>query len=189
MYLGTKPYGLEDYIRHHGDGSNMYRGETFGQPRTLHNGDVLANGLVVIEKPYEAGNGGVGLNFTDGSRRRVPARIPLLLKGEAYGKLPIDLAVGDIFETGCVVLETPGKLDVDDPRYEQHESEVGITITGGFSGHSIRVPSDLVIALHPEAYPPSSDTAFGAFVLANTLKVNEGTRHNLPKLGQLALEV
>ncbi len=189
MYFGTEPYGLEDYIKYKGDGSNMYRGEGFGQPRALRIGDVLANGLEVAKIPYEAGNGGVGLTFTDRSSRRVPGRIPLLLENGERGKLPIDLSVGDIFETGCVVLANPGKLDINDPRYEQGGSEVGITITGGLGGHSIEVPHDLVIALNRETYPPFSDTVFGAFVLENTLRMHGAARQNLPKLGQLALEI
>lgn len=188
MYFGSRPYGLEDYIRYHGDGSNMYRAETFGQPRTLHSGDVLASGLEVIERPYDAGNGGVGLFFSDGSKRCVPARIPLLLRGGTYGKLPMDLAVGDIFETGCVVLSEPGVYDVDDPRYEIGRHEVDINITGGFNGHRIGVPADLLIALHSEVYPPSADSILGAFVLERTLTMREVARQNLPKLGQLALE-
>jgi len=170
MYFGTKPYGLEGYIRNHGDGSNMYRGETFGQPRTLEPGDILANGLEIAEESYDAGNGSIGLIFVDGSRREVAARVPLLLQGEGRGKLPMQLEVGDIFATGCVVLTKPGVYEEDDPRFEQGRHEVDINITGGFDGHHIGVPNDLFIALYSETYPPSSDTTFGTFILANTLK-------------------
>ena len=188
MYFGTKPYGIEVYIENYGDGSNMLRSETFGQPRTLSPGDVLANGLEIAQNWSEEGNGRVGLHFTDGIKRIVAARIPLLLAGGTSGKSPLDLEVGDIFETGCVVLANPSQLDVRDPFYRENESEIGLTLPVGRLGRLIGVPKDLVIALSPETYPPSSETAFGAFVLRRTLSMHEGASRNLPKLGQLALD-
>lgn len=184
MYFGTKPYGLEGYIEHQGDG-NMYRGETFGQPRTLNSGDVLANGLELVCGWSEEGNGGVGLHFTDGTKRVVAARIPLLLRGGTSGKYPSDLEVGDIFETGCVVLAPPAELDIEDPDFESNRSEVDVTITGGLSGATIGMPKDLMVALHGETYPPSTETTFGAFVVDRVLSMGAVARRNLPQYGRL----
>ncbi|MCA9334099.1 hypothetical protein KC963_03550 [Candidatus Saccharibacteria bacterium] len=185
MYLGTKPYGLETHIENYGDGSNMLRGETFGQPRTLSPGDVLANGLEIAEHWSEEGNGGVGLHFADGTKRVVASRIPLLLAGGTNGKYPLDLEAGDIFETGCVVLASPTEVGAEDPQFEESRREVKVSITGGLSGHSFGVPRDLMVALHGEAYPPSIETKFGAFVVDNVLKMGARARRNLPNYGRL----
>ena len=185
MYIGTKPYGLEGLIEHHGDGSNLYRGENFGQPRTLVPGDVLANGLEVASSWSEEGNGGIALDFTDGTKRVVPARIPLLLAGGVSGEYPFDMRAGDIFETGDVVLAKPTEFSPEDPIYEKDRREVELLISGGLSGHSVAVPKDIVIALHDEAYPPSIEKAFGAFVVEQTLKMGAKARKNLPDYGRL----
>lgn len=184
MYFGTKPYGLEGYLEHRGDG-NMYRGESFGQPRTLIPGDVLANGLEISEEWSEEGNGGVGLHFTDGTQRVVAARVPLLLAGGESGKYPLNLEVGDILETGCVVLAPPREFDPEDPEHEDNRREVEVALTGGLSGHTIGIPKDLVVALHGEAYPPSIETRFGAYVVDNVLKMGARARRNLPHYGRL----
>lgn len=184
MYFGTKPYGLEGYIEHRGDGS-MYRGENFGQPRTLVPGDVLANGLEIAEGWSEEGNGGVGLRFTDGTQRVIAARVPLLLAGGEGGKYPLDLEVGDILETGCVVLAAPSEFDAEDPQFEDNRSEVEVSLTGGLSGHTIGIPKDLVVALHGETYPPSVETRFGAYVVDKVLKMGARARRNLPQHGRL----
>jgi len=185
MYFGTKPYGLEGYIENHGDGSNMYRGEAFGQPQTLSPGDVLANGLEIAGECTEEGNGGVGLHFTDGTKRVVAARVPLLLAGGKSGKYPLDLEVGDIFETGCVVLAPPSEFDAEDPQFVDDRREVEVSITGGLSGHTIGIPKDLLVALHGEAYPPSVETRFGAFVVDNVLRMGARARRNLPQHGRI----
>ncbi|MDB5180321.1 MAG: hypothetical protein JWO54_79 [Candidatus Saccharibacteria bacterium] len=185
MNFGTKPYGLEGQIENDGNGNNMYRGETFGQPRTLKPGDVLANGLKIAEEHTQEANGGVGLYFTDGTNRIIAARVPLLLEGGTSGKYPIDLEVGDIFESGSVVLAPTVALNVDDPRYVANRSEVKVVITGGFSGHPIEMPSDLIVALHSEAYPPTRETKFGAYVIDNVLKMGAKARQNLPAYGRL----
>lgn len=185
MYFGTEPYNFEAYIEHQGDGSSMLREETFGQPRTLLPGDVLANGLIVASEPFEASNGGVGLKFTDDSQRVIASRIPLLLEGGDYGKSPMQLEVGDIFKTGDVVLASHKVVDEGQARYGRSQSEIAITITGGLSGHTINVPSDLLIALHNETYPPTKDTVFGAFVLRETLGMGARARKHLPNHGRL----
>lgn len=182
MYFGTTPYGLEGHIKHYG---GMYRGEGFGQPRTLVPGDMLASGHEIAEEWLEGGNGGVCLIFADGTRRVVPARIPLSLSGGEPGKRPLDLIVGDILETGDVVLDPPRELDAEDPGFEGGRYEVEVVLTGGASGHSVSMPRDLFVAVHPEAYPPSTETRFGAFVVANVLKMGAKARRNLPQYGRL----
>lgn len=185
MYFGSKPYGLEVYLEHKGDGSNMYRGETFGQPRTLMPGDILANGLEIAESWSEEGNEGVGLHFTNGTMRIVAARIPLLLTGGVNGKYPSDLEVGDIFETADVVLAAPDEIDSADPRFEIDRREVEISITGGLCGHTIGMPKDLIVALTGEVYPPSTNTKFGQYVVEQVLKIGARARRNLPNYGRL----
>ena len=184
MNLGRGSYGLEGHIESRG-GDNMYRGENFGQPRTLVPGDVLANGLEIAEKWSEGGNGGVVLRFTDGTKRIVASRIPLLLQGGECGKYPLELEVGDIFETGCVVLESPSVIALEDPEYEDSRREVEVTITGGLSGHAVGIPKDLVVALYNESYPPSPGTRFGSFVVDEVLGMGAKARSNLPQYGRL----
>lgn len=181
-------YDLITHIeREHGSGTNMLREDTFSQPQALRKGDVLANGLVIAER-NEAGNGGKELSFDNGSRRVVAARIPLLLEGGTSGKLPSELEVGDILQTGCVVLAQPTKIGQDDREFEANRRETKIHISGGHSGHSIGVPSDLIIALHPETYPPAPVSLFGAFVIHNTLDMGARARRNLPNYGRLTSE-
>lgn len=186
MYFGTKPYGLEGYIKNHGDGSNMYRGEDFGQPNTIHDGDVLANGWTVVGKPFKGYNGSVGLRFSNGQQRLVPARIPLQLKSDKSGIYPADLQTGHILQTGCVILEEPKSLG--SAEWHDGQEEVELKLTGGWEGHEFGVPSDLAIAVFEETYPPSSTTMLGAFTLERTLSMHEVARQHLPKLGQLSLD-
>lgn len=185
MYFGTKPYGLEGHIESHGNGSNMYRGEDFGQPRTLQDGDVLSNGWTVVGEPYEGFNGSVGLNFSNSMHRLVPARIPLQLKSNKSGVFPVELRTGHILQTGCVVLDEP--KGVGPIEWHDGQDEVELKLTGGREGHEITVPSDLAIAVFEEVYPPRSDTLLGTFTLERTLRMHEIARQNLPRLGQLAL--
>lgn len=181
MYFGTKPYGLETFIEHSGDGSNLYRGETFTQPRALEHGDVLSNGWQVDGETFEAFNGGVGVNFTNGISRRVPARLPLQLMSETPGVLPMDLRVGQILQTGCVILE-PSYLSVSDPRSYPRQEEAAVTLTGGTYGGTISVPVDLEIATFDEAYPPSTNTALGAFAMQRVMKMHESIQESLNSL-------
>ncbi len=187
MYNGTKSYSLEGYIEDHGNGNNMLRGEDFGQPRTLDEGDVLSNGWTVVEKPIEGFNGSVRLNFSGSVHRLVPARIPLQLKSDKPGVLPAELATGHILQTGCVILNEPRGVGP----VERHDGqdEVELKLTGGWEGHEITVPSDLAIAVFDEVYPPSSDTVLGVFALERALGMREVARQNLPKLGQLDLDI
>lgn len=187
MYFGTKPYGLEEYMQYHGDGSNLYRRPFFGQPRTLREGDVLANGLVVGAQPFEGSNGSIVLNFTNGSRRLVAARLPLQLQSDEPGVLPAQLHIGQILRTGDVVLSKPQPLDPVE--WHDYQDEIEIHITGGRYGHKIGVPSDMPLAVYDEMYPPNGLNRFGAFVIERTLEMDEAARVNLPRLGQLALEI
>lgn len=187
MYFGTKPYELEGYINNHGDGSNMYRGEDFGQPRTILDGDTLSNGWIIVGKPFEGGNGSVGLRFSNGQQRLVPSRIPLQLKSENPGILPSDLQIGHILQTGCVILDKP--ISLGSVEWHGGQEEVELKLTGGWEGHKVVVPSDLVIAVFEESYPPSSSTMLGAFTLERIFSMHQVARQHLPKLGHLALEV
>jgi hypothetical protein len=187
MYFGTKPYGLEGYIRNHGDGSSMYRGEDFGQPNTIHDGDVLSNGWTIVGEPFEGGNGSVGLRFNNGEYRLVPARIPLQLVSDKPGVFPVELRTGHILQTGCVILDEP--RGIGSVEWHDGQDEVELKLTGGWEGHEITVPSDLAIAVFDEMYPPSSDTVLGAFALEQTLGMREVARQNLPKLGQLGIDI
>lgn len=178
MYFGKKPYGLETYIEHHGDGSNLYRTETFAQPRALEHGDILSNGWQVEGETFDAFNGGVGVNFHNGMSRRIPARLPLQLLGDLPGTLPMDLRVGQILQTGCVVLE-PSYLSESDPRSFPKQVEAAITLTGGAYGADIGVPVDLEIATIDEVYPPNADTILGAFAIEKVIKMDVSVRENL----------
>lgn len=187
MYFGTKPYGLEDHIRYHGDCSNLYRGEDFAQPRTLTHGDVLSNGWQVAGKPLEGHNSSTQINFTNGFSRIIAPRLPLQLKSDKQGILPGQLRVGQILQTGCVVLDNPRPIGPVEWRNGQHEVEVNLT--GGWEGHNVGVPYDIELAVLDEEYPPSTATPIGVFALERALGMREIARRNLPQLGQLALDL
>lgn len=187
MYFGTKPYDLEGYIRHHGDGSNMFRGKDFAQPRTLRDGDILSNGWRVVGEPEQGFNDSGLITFSNGLSRVIAPRLPLQLMSGGRGVLPGELRIGQILQTGCVILDTPKPLG----SVERHDGqdEVEIDITGGWEGHTVGVPSDIELAVFEEEYPPSSGTPLGAFALERTLGMREVARRNLPELGQLTMEV
>ena len=186
MYFGTESYGLEDYIKYHGDGSNLYRGETFAQPRTLKDGDILSNGWMVVGDLGSGFNGSPIVNFSNGLSRVIAPRLALQLLSDKRGVLPAHLRPGTILQTGCVVLDNPRLIGAVNYRGDQEEVE--ITITGGREGHSIGVPYDIELAVFDEEYPPSPLTTLGAFALENTLSMNDIARRNLPQLGKLALD-
>ncbi|HUC95726.1 MAG TPA: hypothetical protein VMR76_02075 [Candidatus Saccharimonadia bacterium] len=189
MYFGSELYGLESYIEHHGDGSNMYRTDEFGQPHTLRPGDVLATGLEIARFPFDAGNGGVGLRMDDSSERVVAARIPLQFLCDRPITLPAGLQVGNILETGCVVLSKPSRITEESEYFKRNRHEVQLNLTGGFNGHSIEVPEDLAIAILPELYPPEASSVIGKFTIENVFKMTAAARRNLPKLKVLGLEL
>lgn len=176
-----QPYDLEGHIRHFGNGINMYRGEDFGQPLALHEGDVLSNGWTVIGKPHEGFNGGIVLRFSTGRERTVPGRIPLQLKSDQEGILPADLQIGHILQTGCVVLDHPRELGM--LGWHGTQNEVGVKLTGGLDGAEIGLPSDLAIAVFDEVYPPNTDTMLGAYAVEGVLAMRDSARRNLPQLG------
>ena len=187
MYTGTQPYDLDTYIARHGDGTNLYRGEDFAQPQALHDGDTLSNGWQIAGKPFRAANSSVGLNFTNGKTRIVAPRLPLQLNSDRTGLLPGQLAVGQILETGCVVLAEP--VAIGSVEWHNGQQEVKVELTGGWEGHKVGAPDDLPLAVFEEVYPPSSSTTLGSFTLERTLGMHEVARRNLPQLGQLALDL
>lgn len=190
MYFGTKPYGLDGHIEHSGSGSNMYRGEDFAQPRALTDGDVLANGLIVVGQPYIAFNSSPGIRLSDGSHRIVAPRLPLQLQSDiANGVLPAELQIGQILQTGDVVLSEPKQIGRVGRTEWHDDQEVTIHLTGGRDGHHVGVASDLPLAVFNEVYPPSSETPLGRFTLEWALRMDEAARVNLPRLGQLALDI
>lgn len=179
MYFGTKPYDLAAHVKYYGDGSNLYRGVDFAQPRALESGDVLANGYTVFGS-HEGYNGGVNVAFFGNIRRRIPALLPIQLQGERPGVLPLDLQIGHILVTGDVVLsvsEAKGSVD-----YHFDQEEVEIHITGGLDGHSFGIPADLPVAVLDEMYPPSTDTLIGAYTVAQALRMTDEARINLSQL-------
>jgi|GEM_PF-2671850 hypothetical protein len=188
MYFGTKPYDLAGHIEHYGSGVNMYRGEDFAQPSALQDGDILANGLVISGKPYIAFNSSIGLDFANGSHRIVAPRIPLQLQSErTRGVLPAELTVGQILQTGDVVLSKP--KPIGPVEWHDNQDETEIHLTGGWYGHEVGVASDLPIAVFGEAYPPSPSTSLGTFALEQVMRMKEEARINLPRLGQLTLDI
>ncbi len=180
MYFGKTPYGIEGYIEHYGDGSNMLRGQDFAQPRTLVPGDELANGWVVGEK-LSGFSSSVGVRFMNGEVRVVAPRIPLQLKGGAEGVYPGDLRTGQILQTGCVVLDAP--VPVDPVQWHADQEEVALKLTGGFKGHDVRVATDLPLAVYSEMYPPGPSSLLGAFTMDNVMRMDQEARSNLPQAG------
>lgn len=165
----------------------MLRGSDFAQPRTLTNGDVLSNGWQVDGEPSRAVNSSVGIHFTNGLTRIVAPRLPLQLQSDRKGILPSQLKIGQILQTGCVVLDNP--KPIGPVEWHGNQEEVGIDITGGWKGHQFGAPTDLELAVFEEMYPPRTDTLLGAFALKEALGMRKIARRNLTELGQLALEI
>lgn len=181
MYFGTKPYGLEEYLEHYrGDGSNMLRGEDFAQPQALSHGDVLSNGWKVSGKPFLAFNSSTGLHFTNGITRIVAPRLPLQLKSDRSGFLPGQLRVGQILQTGCVLLETPRLIGPVE--FHNGQEEVELKLTGGFVGHEVGVAYDLELSVFEEEYPPSSSTLLGSTALKGVQALYEEAKITLLNL-------
>jgi hypothetical protein len=187
MHGRPQTYGLERHIEYIGGGTNLFRTEHFAQPKALQPGDELASGHKVWEVG-ESYNGGVLLKLDDFQNLTVPSRIPLLLAGGENGKLPLELEVGDILETGEVVLDGPTQFESDHARFRSDKKRAGITITGGSNGVTLSVHRDLIIATSVEKYPPAPETLFGGFVIRETLKMGAAARKHLPNYGRLDVQ-
>lgn len=180
MYFSNEPYDLGGHIKYHGSGYNLYRGEDFAQPRALKVGDVLSNGWTIVDDSRESYNGGVEVRFDRWVTRRIAARLPLQLQSERPGVLPMDLQVGQIFQTGDVILDEPRPLTAEETEYFGRGLEsVSILLTGGREGHRLAVHSDIELAVSDETYPPNPGTKFGTFVLENTMRMDENARQHL----------
>jgi hypothetical protein len=180
MYSDKKSYGLNEYLRRHGDSSNRYRTETFAQPRALVDGDTLSNGWQVSGNTFVGYNGKVGVNFTNGHSRLVASRLALQLAGNEGGILPERLRIGQILQTGCVVLGNPTRPNTVDEYTNQ--DEITIPLTGGRTGHNVNAPADLELAVFDEVYPPNIDRPLGAFALERVLSLDDSARIHLPSL-------
>lgn len=82
----------------------MLRTERLVQPHAIREGDVLATGCRVLERPREAGNGGVWIHLQgEGGDHwvRVASRIPIALqtRGSALGDAEQRAAAQDMFRT------------------------------------------------------------------------------------------
>lgn len=181
MYVDKKSYNLDEYINRHGDGSNRYRSETFAQPRTLVDGDILSNGWQVRGDTFTGYNSSVGINFTNGVSRIVAPRLPLQLMTDAsQGVSPERLRVGRILQTGCVMLDNPKPLGA--VACHQNQVEIALRLTGGRTGHTVGVPIELELAVYEEEYPPNIERPLGAFSLGQVLNMDESARNHLPPL-------
>ncbi len=135
------------YSQHRSD--NQYRTETFSQPRAIRSGDKLANEWVVRGEgePFTDIHG-LSLLFNGHPKRYVPARLPLQLRSidEIHGVLPQDLSVGDVLQTGCIVLEPPHPTDGSTRPTDQHD--VVLNLSGGQRLQAVATPDDLELAVY-----------------------------------------
>lgn len=148
---------LEQYHKDMDLPRNHYRTMEFAQPRDLQPGEELSNGWKIYEKPY-ASEFGISLMFQDDRPKRyISPRLPLQLKafrpsdnpGEPLvkitGVLPQDLQVGDILQTGCVVVAPSGPAAVS--RRPNSQTEVVVNLSGGQAVQGTGVPDDIELAV------------------------------------------
>lgn len=127
--------------------ANIERGNDFAQPMALKKNDVLANGQKLINDPRNT-NDGVSIIFKNNNKRYIPVRLPLQLGRSARnGVLPQDLQVGDILQTGCVVLAEPTETTGEKPYADTDDQyNIGISLSGGQRPQVIATPEDLYLA-------------------------------------------
>ncbi len=164
FFYPKEPYGIETYYEHYDDGSNLLREDTYAQPLTLKEDDLLSNIWKLAANPETRTNVGAELHFTNKKLRIVPPRIPLQLLSETRGVLPENLQIGDVLQTGCVVLDEPQPVEPDPERENQHDTHV--LLPSGSRGSWIRIPSDLEVAVHGHMETLDFDSKFGQFVLS-----------------------
>lgn len=148
---------LEQYYEDRELPRNHYRTMEFAQPRDLQPGEELSNGWKIYQRP-RATEYGISLLFQDDRPERyISPRLPLQLKAfrpsdspdeplvKLTGVLPQDLQVGDILQTGCVVV-APSEPAAPSRR-PNGQTEVVINLSGGQAVQGTGVPDDIELAV------------------------------------------
>ena len=188
MYISVKPYGVETYTKQTGVSTNEYRGEDFGQPKTLHPGDVLATGRKIAKFPSEAVGGRVRLSFDVGEDWIVDPRIPVALVSDKQVTLARELQAGYVLETSCTVLSTPNQLNESSGDYLKGSHETIVHLTAAIKGRLVGVPNEFPVALHSVNYPPNPESIIGQMAIDRVMRLDDGIRSNLQNLGQPAAQ-
>lgn len=152
-------------------GRNERRGETYAQPLTLKRGDELANGWQLRHDTINTIDG-ASILFRGNMKRYVPQRLPLQLghAAVAEGVLPYDLHVGDVLQTGDVILAEPEEIETDLPFSDTEDQyNTRIYLSGGQRPQAIETPSDLYLARFGTLDDLSPDAAL-TYTVATKLK-------------------
>lgn len=157
-YAPDKTNSLGWYHAHLGCANNRYRTMVFSQPRAIRQGEELSNGWKEYGDPYDDATNGIRLEFIgDHPDRYISPRLPLQLlafkPGNAPddppeklpGVLPQDLRVGDILQTGCVVLEPPRPV-IESIR-PNGQPEIAVSLSGGQRPQTTAAPDDIELAV------------------------------------------
>ncbi|GEM_PF-6865272 len=130
-----------------GSNQNIDRGDTYSQPMALKKNDELSGGQRLIHDPRNT-NDGVSILLKDDRKRYVPLRLALQLGDVTENAvLPQDLRVGDVLQTGCVVLAESVELTGEGPYCDTNDQfNVRISLSGGQRPQTIATPSDLYLA-------------------------------------------
>lgn len=143
-YAPDKTNSLGWYRSQLGRANNRYRTMEFAQPRVLRSGEILSSGWKIYETPRDEASG-VSLLFQEGRPERlIPPRLPLQLHGDVPGVLPQDLHVGDILQTGCVVLEPPYPVG---QRHPNDQQDIAVGLSGGQRVQTTMTPNDVELAV------------------------------------------
>ncbi len=121
--------------------------------------------------------GGVRVNFDTREKRVVPGRIPLRLMSEVPGVPPKELKIGQVLESGCVVLDNPRHVGNNPERHNQ--DEVGVALTHYKNGGFITMPSDLEVAVWGNLEDLDSSNMFGKFVLERLALLRRPVKENI----------
>ena len=148
---------------------NEQREEAYAQPLALKRDDELANGWQLRHDTINTIDG-ASILFRGNMKRYVPQRLPLQLGhtaiAEGMGVLPYDLRVGDVLQTGDVVLAEPEKIETDLPFSDTKDQyNTRIYLSGGQRPQPVATPSDLHLARFGTLNDLPPDAAFTRIVM------------------------
>jgi hypothetical protein len=89
----------------------MIRDETVAQPVTLKEGDVLATGEVVMERPRRGFNSSILIHLSQNGWVELAARFPIALQGNTKFGVPNELKQNERLATGCLLVKNPEKTE------------------------------------------------------------------------------
>lgn len=89
----------------------MIRDDLMAQPVTLREGDILATGEIVLEKPRRGIDDSILIHLNQNGWVELAARFPVALQGNTKFGVPNELKQNERLATGCLLVKNPEKAE------------------------------------------------------------------------------